>query len=507
MPSDSSAAAGDVAYQTILDRMADGFFALDTDWRITYANDEGRTLLRTAMSENALADAGTVEGVCLWDAVPEAVNTEFYEKYHEAMNTQSPVEFEDYYEPLETWFEVRVFPSDSGLSVYLRDVTDRRQLKQRRQESLQALQELYAVSSDQDRSFEQKVEAMLSLGCEYLDLPNGFLTKVENNTQHVELSVATHPLLEAGESCPLDEAYCRRTIELDHLLTVVNAADEGWETDPAYDRFELGTYIGGRVMVGGELYGTLCFADEKTRGTAFTDTNRTFVELLTRWVSYELERQATNRELKRERDRFEEFANVVSHDLRNPLNTALGRVNLLAETTDSEHLPPIRRSLDRMQTLLDDLLSLAREGTTAAEPTTVDLATLARDAWTTTETADATLDVAVENSIRADESRLRQLLENLFRNAVEHGGRDVTVSVTGLPTGFAVADDGPGIPAGESAQVFELGYTTDDGGTGFGLSITAEIAAAHDWSIDVAESEHGGARFEITGVEHVDSSS
>jgi signal transduction histidine kinase len=423
------------------------------------------------------------------------------------MSAQEPVSFEEYYAPLGTWFDVRVFPSDSGLSVYLRDITDQRQLEQRRQESLRALQQLYAVSSDRDRAFEEKLESILDLGTEYLGVDNGFLTRIEQSTQYIESSVATHPGLQTGESCPLEEAYCKRTIELDHLLAVVNAADEGWEEDPAYDRFDLGTYIGGRVELDGELYGTLCFADTDERNEAFTDTQRTFVELLTRWVSYELERQRARAQLQRERDRLEEFASVVSHDLRNPLQTASGRAELLAETVDSEHVPPLERALSRMEALIEDLLTLARDGMEVEALEEVDVATLADEAWKTTDSATATLRVDPDRlRIRADRSRLRQLFENLFRNSVEHGGDEVTITVGALPDGrgFYVADDGPGIPPDEREAVFDAGYTSSESGTGFGLSIVKQIAEAHGWTVSATDADDGGARFEVTGVEFVD---
>jgi signal transduction histidine kinase len=101
---------------------------------------------------------------------------------------------------------------------------------------------------------------------------------------------------------------------------------------------------------------------------------------------------------------------------------------------------------------------------------------------------------------------LSQLLENLFRNAVEHGGDDVTVNVGSLPGGFYVADDGPGIPAADRESVFEPGFTTNDDGTGFGLEIVEAVASAHGWDVrvtDAAEGE-GGARFEFTGVDVLD---
>ncbi len=491
-------------FETILNRMGDGFFAVDTEWRLIYANDRGREILRAAMADEVLDSVDDIEGLHFWDSIPDAVDTEFYDRYHDAMETQEDVSFDAYYPPLRTWFDVRAFPSDSGLSVYLRDITEERRLQRQRQESLRAIQRLYSVSSDRELSFDGKVDALLELGREYLGLPNGFLTRIDGKTQYVERSRSDHEELQTGESCPLDEAYCKRTIEMTDLLTVVNAVEEGWGGDAAHDRFGLGTYIGGRIEVDGDLYGTLCFADIDPREDPFTDTQRTFVELLTRWVSYELERQRAQSRIERERDRLDEFASVVSHDLRNPLNTAMGRMGLLADECDSEHLQPIQRSLSRMESLIEDLLVLARNGVRVEEKVTVDLATVVNDAWMTTERANATIEVDVDGfRIAADESRLRQLFENLFRNAAEHGGKSVTVRVGRLTdrSGFYVEDDGPGIPEPDRKQVFETGYTTSTDGTGFGLSIVSEIAAAHEWEISVTDGSEGGARFEITGVE------
>lgn len=109
--------------------------------------------------------------------------------------------------------------------------------------------------------------------------------------------------------------------------------------------------------------------------------------------------------------------------------------------------------------------------------------------------------VDTKSVIRADESRLRQVFENLIRNSIEHGGGDVTVRVGELADGFYVEDDGPGIPSGERERIFEAGHSTGEDSTGFGLSIVKEIVEAHGWQISATEGAAGGARFEITGVE------
>jgi PAS domain S-box-containing protein len=208
--------------------------------------------------------------------------------------------------------------------------------------------------------------------------------------------------------------------------------------------------------------------------------------------------------LEQEKNRLEEFTSVVSHDLRNPLNVAEGRVELAREEHDSDHLDAASNALDRMRELIEDLLSLARSGDRIDEVTPIELGPLVENCWRNVDTTDATVVTDAERTIRADRSRLRQLFENLFRNSIEHAGSGVTVTVGGLADGFYVEDDGPGIPEGDRDAAFEAGYSTTDDGTGFGLSIVKQVVNAHGWTIRATDGSDGGARFEITGVEVVD---
>jgi len=216
------------------------------------------------------------------------------------------------------------------------------------------------------------------------------------------------------------------------------------------------------------------------------------------------ETKTTRLALQRRNQQLERFASVIAHDLRNPLNVAAGRLELAREAATepaaAEHLDAVDRSLDRMSELIDDLLALARAGEVIDETEPVDLGTLAERCWGAIETEEATLAVETDRRIRADESRLRQLLENLVSNSTEHGGADVTITIGALDDGFYLEDDGPGIPDDERERVFESGYSTAEEGTGFGLAIVAEIAEAHEWEVTLAESDDGGARFEFTGV-------
>jgi PAS domain S-box-containing protein len=216
------------------------------------------------------------------------------------------------------------------------------------------------------------------------------------------------------------------------------------------------------------------------------------------------ERKRREQQLKHQNERLDEFVSIVSHDLRNPLNVASGRTQLLLDDIKDvavrEGLQEIVAAHERMARILDDTLTLARQGRVVGETASVSVEAVAADAWQQVETEDATLTIETDATIEADAERLQQLFENLYRNAIEHAGAECTVVVSAPEAhenGVSIADDGPGIPPDDRDLVFEHGYSTNSDGTGFGLSIVQSIAKAHGWSVAVSESEMAGARFDI----------
>jgi len=238
-----------------------------------------------------------------------------------------------------------------------------------------------------------------------------------------------------------------------------------------------------------------------TVSDSFDDGDKTLARILGANLKTALDRVERTRELERQNERLEEFTGIVGHDLRNPLNTASPGVELAQQEFESRHLDEARRGVDRSLALIDDLLTLARDGEQTGPTEPVDLEAAVTDAWQTVETAEATLGVEAEMTVRADRSRLRQLLVNLIENAVDHGGTDVAVTVDRTEDGFVLEDDGIGVPDGDEETVFDAGYSTAESGTGFGLRIVEQVADGHGWDVAVTDGEDGGARFEITGID------
>ncbi|MFB6299084.1 MAG: hybrid sensor histidine kinase/response regulator [Halobacteriales archaeon] len=229
-------------------------------------------------------------------------------------------------------------------------------------------------------------------------------------------------------------------------------------------------------------------------------------DTLARALRYAVERHQQEKELRRQNERLDKFASVVSHDLRNPLNVAVGRVEIARKKCDSDHLDDAAGALQRMETLIDDLLTLAQQGDTVDTLEAVDIAAVVEECWHNSDTGHANEVIKAECEVYADEGRLKQLLENLFRNAIVHNDEPVTITVgvDNEENVFYVEDDGTGIAEDKRDEIFKSGYSTSTEGTGFGLMIVEEIVNAHGWTITVTDSDTGGARFEITDVEFTD---
>ena len=205
-----------------------------------------------------------------------------------------------------------------------------------------------------------------------------------------------------------------------------------------------------------------------------------------------------------------EMVDFLTHSIRNPLEVAKIHVEVARETGDVGHLDEVEQAHERIERISEETMELVRQGEVIGETAPTDVGDVARDAWTTVSTEETSLNVGSPGTVQADEGRLRELFENIFRNAVVHGPGDgvdpsgLLVTVDATSGGFYVADNGMGIPESDRDQITDMGFTTSAEGTGVGLAIVADIAESHGWEVSVTESKSGGAQFEFTGVERAD---
>ena len=553
------------------------------------------------------------------------------------------------------WVRMHGSPKDDDGEVTeiigsVQDITERRRLETQLRTNVESLRQLYEISTDTTLSFTDRIERVLAMTCERLGLQYGFLATIEDDHKQLTAAHGGHDELTVGETVPVAGSYCAETISHESLFAVEDARTEGWADTPSVENYGLYCYLGGTITVDGRLYGTLHFADGHCRQQSFTETERAFVEVLTKWVSYQLERRETESKLRalqettqefltaneestvaelamtaadeilelpltalwqydsseealvpviqtdlaeqyfdhpvfesgdglaweafatesvivdenlqsnpdrynhdtviesevivpvqsygvlatatleqrtfsdlevdllrilatslsaamarvereaqlqRQNERLSEFTGYVSHDLRNPLSVAQGYIAQAIESGDTAVLPSIERAHDRMQTLIDDMLLLARKGEVIdlVGPTRVQ--SVAERAWEAVESRDAELVVEGRVGIEADGPRLQQVFENLYRNSIEHGGPELTITVECTDSRIVIADDGYGF----QDEPPELSAETRESESGLGLAIVAKIVAAHGWQITAMDDDSGGSRFEISGFE------
>ncbi len=388
-----------------------------------------------------------------------------------------PVELEYRVDPrvdYERWIEVRGRPIREDGAVrrvvgYSREVTRRirheQELERTRRlltESLDALDEVFCIL-DTDGCVERCNDTLVEL--------------VGRDADEIEGTPATTFFADADREA------------------VAEAIDEAMATGAARGEARLVTADGDRIPY-------------EFTGARLDEGDLEGVIAVGRDVS---ERRAYERTLEARNERLEEFAGVVSHDLRNPLTAIRSQLELYRATDDETHLDDIEETVGRMERLLEDLLQVARYGETVDDPAATDLGVVVDRATVGTLPDAATVEVESVPTLYADADRLQQLVENLLRNAAEHATDDDALTVQvgpvtddGTPVGFYVADDGAGISPENREQVFETGYTTGDDGTGYGLSVVRSVAEAHDWTVSIETAWSGGTRVEVGGVSFVD---
>jgi PAS domain S-box-containing protein len=481
-------------FKTIIEALSDAVYVLDEEGRFTYVTDEfvelvgydRETILGSTPSlikdDDAVERAEHHLGQLLSSEGPETVAFEV---------TLQPRDGD----PIVCQDRMGILPYDgdrfNGSVGALRDITDRKEREE-------AFERLHASTRRLMKT--TSTEEVATIGSEtatqVLNLPmNAVYRSDPTDDELVPVAWAdeTETFFDGSPPpIPIEESLAGRTYQTGEPEVYADVTEADKVQNPNTDiRSELHIPIGdyGVIVAGSTTSGDL------------NATDKALGQVLAANIETALDRVERAQELKRQNERLEEFTSIVSHELRNPLNNAVLGIELASRESDSPHLDEARHGIDRSLALIDDLLTLARNGEQIGQTEPVDLEAVVTDAWETAETEEASLSLEAETTVHADRSRLRQLVMNLIKNAVDHGGADVGVTVDEIEDGFVVEDDGPGIPEDEREEVFDAGYSTAESGTGFGLRIVEQVASGHGWNVAVTDGEDGGARFEITSVD------
>lgn len=211
-------------------------------------------------------------------------------------------------------------------------------------------------------------------------------------------------------------------------------------------------------------------------------------------MSQEENPEELRNELEKQKELISEFSSVVSHDLRNPLNLAKGYLDLAKETGDEEDFNEVKKALDRMEEIIEHIIYMARKPE-KIEKEEINLREVFKEAWNDLDTAEATYQV--ENiKFNADKANLKNMLEKMISNSIEHNKEEIEITVGSLNNGFFFEDNGNGIETTDK-KIFEYGFSTKENNAGFGMSVVKRVSEAHNWDYELKNSEEGGLRLEF----------
>ena len=473
----------------MIERMTDGFFALDAGWRFTYVNPQAERICDMERSD--------MIGRTIWEVFPPLIGTHLEREYRRAMRERVSIELESFWAPWERWFLVRMSPAgDGGLSVFFQDITDRKVAEERVRRGAELLTFLI------DRS------------------PTGFyIVDADFRISHINADSQARAFRNVNPAIGrrLDDAM--RVLWPEPLATEVIAlfrhtldTGEPYKSpglvSPRADVDWVETYEWQlqRITMPDGRYAVVCY---------FYDT--TDLRQAEQKLRRALEKVEQASRMK------DEFLATLSHELRTPMSAILGWSQVLSRRTDRDDVEQgiqvIERNARLQAQIIEDLLDMNRiiAGKLRLEIQTMRIREVIEAAVESIAPSvrgkGLTLEIACEGespAMRADPGRLQQVIFNLLSNAVKFTPAQGTVRVAcrHLPEDsqveIAVGDTGKGIAPDFIPYVFErfrqqdASTTRQFGGLGLGLSIVKHIVEAHGGTIRAQSAgEDQGATFTI----------
>ncbi|WP_435195782.1 GAF domain-containing sensor histidine kinase [Natronomonas sp. EA1] len=350
----------------------------------------------------------------------------------------------------------------------------------------------------------EAIQRVVEVGVDYLDIDHGHVTNIDEADDHWEVIGSTdgvdgpYPL---GLTASLQDSYCRRTIRRSSPLALHDAKAQGWADDHAYQRHQLDSYLGFRIDVFGEPYGTVCFVESDPRETPFSDAETTFIELAGHVLRKVLEETNREKDLAN-RDRLISVLNrVLRHNLRNDLNVVQGYAALIRERTDGE-VARMSGTICSKSTELMDIAEKSRELEELTDTVPVarpeDVVPFVEEAVTAVRDDGPAVDISVDTPSEATAFAAPELsgaIEELLENATTHAESEAAVEVRTDPSAdrvtVSVTDDGPGLPTREQRILSGETETALEHGSGLGLALVFWVVCNLDGEIEVATSARG----------------
>lgn len=537
---DEAEAAREVM-SNVIERVNDGFVALDSDWRYTYVNARAARMLQRENPEDLI-------GKHIWTEYPEGVGQPFHQAYLKAFETQQPVIFEEHYAPWNQWFENRIYPSSEGITIYFTDITERKQAELLLNRVNRALMVLSGcnealIRATSETELLDKVCSIIAGEGQYPLVWLGYAESDENKSIHAVAHRGFTPgdLDEISISWGDNElglgpmGVAIRTGQPAVARDILSNSDCQWWQDTA-QKYDLSATIALPISASGHVYGALnifarmpdAFDEEEMRllQELADDLGFGIAILRARNEQKQLQRQLQQAQ---KMEAMGQLTGGIAHDFNNILASIMGYTGLALEryagTSEpklAEYLNEVYRAGERGQNLIAQMLAFSRRTennakAVAPEPLVKEVIKLLQSTLPSSIRLHTETDPDVPN-IMMDPVHLHQLLMNLCinaRDALEGEGlikvliRQVShinteccschEPIKGDFVELVVSDSGKGIEPTAMDNIFDPFFTTKETGkgTGMGLSMVHGIVHEHGGHILVETSQGNGSTFRL----------
>lgn len=473
----------------ILESIGDAFFAVDENWTITYWNKQSEIVMGRN-KENVL-------GKNLWELYPEAIDSDLYRQYHNAMETGETVNFEEYYPTLDIWIEVTVYSSENGLSIYFKDISLRKQADIRLLEANERFEMISRVTKDVIWDWD-----ILNNTIHWGDSFSVFGYEVENIPTTLEFW--------ASQIHPNDLDRVEKSI----LGAIESDNSDVWQEEYRFKKSD----------------NTFAFVYDK--GMILRNQNGKAIRMLgaisdfTQLKKQELELLEINKslkiyakELERSNEELEQFAFITSHDLQEPLRMISSFMGQLkrkyADQLDDKALQYIHYATDgakRMKQIILDLLLYSRANKPSDQLEDVNLNEILADYTQlrrrVIDEKNASIKYDLLPVLQTYRAPITQVIHCLLDNALKYVEEnkppciEVYAKEKETVWEFAIKDNGVGIDEKFYDKIFiifqRLHNRNNHDGTGIGLSIAKRGVEFLGGDIWLESKEGEGSTFYFT---------
>ncbi|UZR97663.1 ATP-binding protein [Chondrinema litorale] len=417
----------------------------------------------------------------------------------------------------------------------IQDITERKKAENDIHYYQRGLEFLNEIASNIDLSYDEQIQIALQKVCDYLQLPLGIISKINDEDYEVIYFHSDDPnfAIDPGTIFPLGQTFCSVVMKTYNTVAISYVKNSKYSSHPCYDAFKLESYISSPVYVNGKVYGTINFSSPEPKREGFSKYDIQFIKMLANWAGSTFGRLQNEEKLIEAKKKAEEasiakeqFLSTMSHEIRTPMNAVIGMSHLLMQDNPQQHqvekIKTLKFSAENLLSLINDILDINKieSGMISFEEIDFDLFELLNGIKHAlkikAEEKNIKLKIKYDNDIPTlvlgDPTRLSQILINLVGNALkftEEGFVSVEVEVLqetdfNIDINFTIEDSGIGIPKHKMEMIFERfsqangEITRKFGGSGLGLSIVKNLVELQGSEVSVESEEGKGSKFSFT---------